>query len=230
MKAKLIFLSLSCLGLMSFTGLTQADEYYSSQTPGNGYYSSGSSNEQKPSHHEEHKKKELFRKGDISISVNMPNFDNGPAEDNTYVPNRPHHRGRPQWIEMMRGEPLPEGAVVGGGEAEGALIVCRANYRGGVHPGKLVGDSCNISWGGREVVMSRYEVLVSYAPLNWVPASYGQIPAGAIRGGYEDGRPLFICQARYNGGMHPGKIIGDNCNIGWGGAEISIPEYNVLVR
>ncbi len=67
-------------------------------------------------------------------------------------------------------------------------------------------------------------------PWTWVPAEGGAIPQGAVLGGSENGQPLFICRAQYNGGVHPGKVVGQNCNIGWGGREILNPTYEVLVR
>lgn len=63
----------------------------------------------------------------------------------------------------------------------------------------------------------------------WVPANATMFPQGAIVGGYENGRKLFICQASYQGGVHPGKVVGANCNFGFGGQEISASYYNVLV-
>jgi hypothetical protein len=58
-------------------------------------------------------------------------------------------------------------------------------------------------------------------------------PAHAIIGGYEaDGTPLYICQARYQGGMHPGKTHHDwgSCHIAWGGGEIPVTDtFEVLV-
>jgi hypothetical protein len=56
---------------------------------------------------------------------------------------------------------LPAGAVQGGFEHGMPLYVCRASYYGGgVHPGKLEGQTCIITFGGREYHMDRYEVLV----------------------------------------------------------------------
>lgn len=64
--------------------------------------------------------------------------------------------------------------------------------------------------------------------VRWLPARDGQVPAGAIFAGHEaNGQLLALCRARYNGGVHSGKVIGRYCNIGWGGAEVSIPEFEV---
>ncbi|SDT04411.1 DUF3421 domain-containing protein [Actinoplanes derwentensis] len=66
----------------------------------------------------------------------------------------------------------------------------------------------------------------------WVPASNGQIPAGAIPHGYEeDGTPLWLCRAHMHGGLHPGKVrpgLG-MAGIAWGGEELGVRDYEVLM-
>lgn len=171
-----------------------------------------------------HKKHDRF-----SISLNIPGTD-------TVVTYREpkqhgkHHNVQPYWVPMQSGQDLPVNTVIGGGQFPNTtLYVCRANYRGGVHPGKYFSGNCNISWGGREMVMTNFEVLVSPTPLAWVGSSNGGIPHHALPGGTEHHQTLYICQADYQNGTHTGKIIGRNCNFGWGGREISVPNYNVLV-
>ncbi len=67
------------------------------------------------------------------------------------------------------------------------------------------------------------------ADLSWVFARNGYIPPRAIVGGWEPGRTLFICRTWYGGGVHPGKTVLGNCNIGWGGRERALNAYEVLV-
>ncbi len=51
-----------------------------------------------------------------------------------------------------RGECLPEGAVQGGFERGMPMYVCHAAFYGkGVHPGKLAGDTCVITYGGPRI-------------------------------------------------------------------------------
>ncbi len=132
------------------------------------------------------------------------------------------------WVAAGGGS-VPAGAVAGGRESNGKnLYICRGSHGGGVHPGKIVGHNCNIGWGGREVLLSRYEVLVGVSA-EWMAASGGSVRPGAVAGGREsDGKNLYICRGSYGGGVHPGKIVGHNCNIGWGGKEILLPSYEVL--
>lgn len=188
-------------------------------------------------HHHSSRHVERREHNKFSIAFNVPTVVTRPATSTTVVTTteyvKPHHRhrNRLEWVTMNTGDPLPANAVVGGSQSYPAatLYVCQANYRGGMHPGKLYDGHCNIGWGGSEVSLSSYNVLVGRGSLAWAPASDGNVPANAIEGGYQQDGPLYVCQANYRGGMHPGKIVGQNCNIGWGGAEVLIPDYNVLV-
>lgn len=146
---------------------------------------------------------------------------------------RRHHRHfrQQEWVDMRQGDGVPADAVVGGKQylPSYTFYICRADYNGGTHPGKLIGGKCNISWGGSEVSLHRYQVLVSRVPVDWVPANFGMTPPNAIPGGFEHGHTLFICQAKHRDGVYPGKIVGQNCNIGWNGQEIMKQNYRVLV-
>lgn len=65
------------------------------------------------------------------------------------------------WTTASGGH-VPDGAMIAGREANGqVLFICRAQYRGGVHPGKIRAEfgGCNIPWGGREIVVREYQVL-----------------------------------------------------------------------
>lgn len=197
-----------------------ADYYTSSSSQSDDYYTSGSS---VVDTHHRHAEKPTY-----SVSVNVPTYDN--SDNFPTVSNS--HRHELRWVNMATGDRLPMNAVVGGSQPvpRATLYICRANYRGGVHPGKLYHGRCNIGWGGEEISLTQYQVLTSRVSLGWVADSFGGIPTNAIAGGYQHDGPLYICQARFHGGLHPGKVVGENCNIGWGGREEIIPHYNVLVR
>lgn len=69
--------------------------------------------------------------------------------------------------------------------------------------------------------------------VQWVSATNGHIPGGAVQGGIEkDGAPLFVARAIYKGGLHPGKagrhIQDGGCVIGWGHKEINLSDYQIL--
>jgi len=134
-----------------------------------------------------------------------------------------------RWYATRNGR-QPGGAVVGGVERGRNLYVCRASYGGGIHPGKHFGQHCNIGWGGKEVALASYDILVVLrgGQTRWVRARNGEVPRDAWVGGIERGRNLYVCRASYGGGVHPGKLFGRHCNIGWGGREISLADYEVL--
>lgn len=139
------------------------------------------------------------------------------------------YTGAGHWKKMNNCE-VPEDAVVGGFVPAGNLIVCRAEYADGIHPGKLVDCSCNIGYGDLEIVSNNFEVLVSEKDYRWEQVSNCQLPAGSIHGGIEGERYLVVCRANYEGGLHPGKVVDCNCNIGFNGEEIQIADYEVLVK
>lgn len=67
------------------------------------------------------------------------------------------------WIAGSNGQ-IPDGAIVCGREESGEpLFVARADFNGGVHPGKIRFDfrGAFISFNGKEVLVPNYEVLVS---------------------------------------------------------------------
>ncbi|MGI0491239.1 DUF3421 domain-containing protein [Alkalinema pantanalense CENA528] len=159
-------------------------------------------------------------------------FMKQPGETGCTVANNPTPTPQPaalQWVAASGGQ-VPGGAVLGGQEPGRSLYICRAGYQNGVHPGKVVASNCNISYGGREIEIRNYEVLTNpgQRSLRWVTASGGQVPGGAVLGGQEPGRSLYICRAGYQNGVHPGKVVASNCNIGYGGKEIEIRSYEVL--
>lgn len=134
------------------------------------------------------------------------------------------------WVSAMDGN-IPNGTVISGHEANGTkLYACRATVNGGIHPGKIRRGfkACNIPWGGKVISIKQYQTYVI-----WQRASNGQVPSNAVVTGHEsNAEQLFSCKANYNGGVHSGKIrIGFNgCHIGWGGEEISINHYQVLIH
>jgi len=130
---------------------------------------------------------------------------------------------------------MPDGAVVGGVETNRSLVVCRCDYRGAMHPGKVVEKACNIGWGGKERIVKDFEVLVNkgIVELSWLKSD-GELPDNAIQAGTERGGPLYVGRTFHKNGTHPGKIFkaGGNyiCNIGWGGKESTHKSFEVLVQ
>lgn len=146
--------------------------------------------------------------------------------DNNYR----HHRMRPisNWIIIPNYASMPETVVIGNELSNNYYYVCQAYYQGSLIPGKLVAGNCNIAYNGQEIVLNNYRLL-SGQGYQWEPAIPETIPSGAVIGGYEsNGQPLYVCRAQYRGEMHPGKIVDNRCNFGWGGRERSAAYYEVL--
>ena len=86
--------------------------------------------------------------------------------------------------ETARGGRIPSGAVPHGYEAGGEpLWVCRVRMHGGVHPAKVrpAFGAAQASWGGTEVAVDEYEVLMDRGV--WGIASGGTVPADAFPAG-----------------------------------------------
>lgn len=153
---------------------------------------------------------------------------------NSPPPRHPVHEAMPPpgshyfWKPVEYGR-IPHRAFIGGQERDMILYVCQAYYRDGVHPGKVVGGNCNISWNGREIVLNNFKVLVGEG-LYWRPGHYGRVPYNAVVGGMVHGRPLYVCHASYGRrGVHPGKLWENACYIAYGGQEIPMHDYEILV-
>jgi hypothetical protein len=131
-----------------------------------------------------------------------------------------------RWEAASDGQ-LPKGAQEGGHEHGKPLYVCRGDHQG-KQPGKVFGRTRNFGYDGKEVSVGQYEVMISSLS-NWIPASNGSAPPGAVEAGHEPGRKLILCRASHNEGVHPGKVIGQTCCIGWGGKEVCLGSYEVLV-
>ena len=130
---------------------------------------------------------------------------------------------------------LPDHTVIGGVETHRSLPICRCNFKGAMHPGKVVDNRCNIGYGGLEKMVRSFEVLVNNGgvELEWLKVK-NSLPDHAIEAGKERGVPLYVGRAYHEKGTHPGKIFkaGGNyiCNIGYGGKEITYTTFEVLVE
>ncbi|GAA6035419.1 hypothetical protein JCM8097_000246 [Rhodosporidiobolus ruineniae] len=106
-----------------------------------------------------------------------------------------------------------------------------------VHPCKYVAgrNECMISYGGAEKRHEgRFDVLPITPEMEWVEASYGQIPKGRrpVEGGFEEGgQHLFHAVTVLNGVNVPGKtgehLHGANFPFG-GGETIKAVDYRIL--
>ncbi len=139
-----------------------------------------------------------------------------------------------KWVAAAGGA-IPEGAKEQGKDIDGTqLFVARAAVDGGTHPGKVRSafKGANIPYGGKEVNAFQYEVFVGVGRWQKMESENGDIPSNAMIAGHEkDGTPLYVARAVYGGGLHPGKVRPGfkGANIPYGGKEITISQYEVLV-
>jgi hypothetical protein len=129
------------------------------------------------------------------------------------------------WENQLTNQAFPVGL-----ERNQPLYSCRVAYQGGLHPGKLVGSQCNFGFGGKEIQSRSYQILSFNGTTRYTWEQGNSANAGqALMGGQEaSGTPLAICRASYGGGVHPGKVVGNNCNIGYGGQELQLSNYEVI--
>jgi hypothetical protein len=73
--------------------------------------------------------------------------------------------------------------------------------------------------------MERYQML--YARGHWGRWDRRNFNGALIAGHENNGEPLFLCRTDHNGAMHPGKVVNGRCNIGYGGNEISQPDFEL---
>ncbi|XP_023939955.2 IQ motif and SEC7 domain-containing protein 2-like [Bicyclus anynana] len=112
----------------------------------------------------------------------------------------------------------------------------RAHHNGGLVPGKLAikHRAAYIPFAGREIPVHNFEVLCAPAhAVQWVAASHGQVPPGAIiAGNTNTAEPLYVGRARHRGSLSPGKVHPSHevCYISFGGSEVANRQYEVLCR
>lgn len=129
-----------------------------------------------------------------------------------------------QWVTGRNGY-VPPGSVQGGFDGEN-LYVCTVGFSvGKLAPGH---GRCYVPHGGREHGYNKYQVLV-VDRWQWVPLR-SDLPFGAVVGG-QDGEPLYVCNAVVAGKWTPGKypVSHDVCYVPYGGKEIAVRNFNVLV-
>jgi|GEM_PF-4096241 len=62
----------------------------------------------------------------------------------------------------------------------------------------------------------------------WMRCQNGGTAGGDIYGGWENGHSLILCAGYYNNTYHPGKLVGNACNYGFGGKEMRSSTYYTL--
>ncbi len=168
----------------------------------------------------EHKVELRNRQGTLIVSqIEVVPFNGQSTGPSPIV--SPGSAANPKWGATVNNK------QVGGSEGNMTLHVCRVSYSGGVHAGKTWGgyNRCNIGYGGAEVETSGFEYLEASANYSWSKTATTQL----VSAGQNSGKEVYVCRAKIsNGSVHPGKVWNGNCNIGYGGQELVIADFEYL--
>ena len=130
---------------------------------------------------------------------------------------------------------MPKNPVNGGDGPDGPIYVGMAHHKGGNILGMVVPSEgcCYIPWGGEAIAKEEYFILANptKVEMTWVPHSEGNVPSGALQGGFsEDGEPLYIGRISVDGVVFCGKIHPSHgcCYVPYSGSEHSHKHYEVL--
>ncbi|GAA5840348.1 hypothetical protein JCM5353_002790 [Sporobolomyces roseus] len=132
-----------------------------------------------------------------------------------------HLTGKAPFKDLDGSSVFVASALVGGGKS--------------VHPCKVANGRCMVSFGGGEHLhQGRYDILPITNEMEWVSASYGQIPKGrrAVEGGFEEnGSHLYHALMKIDGIQVPGKTGAHlhGANFPWNGGErVEEGGYSIL--
>uniref|UniRef100_A0A182NZ81 DUF3421 domain-containing protein n=1 Tax=Anopheles dirus TaxID=7168 RepID=A0A182NZ81_9DIPT len=139
------------------------------------------------------------------------------------------------WIQWSYWESVPESAVIGGTDVDGAtLYVGRVSHKGDQIPAKVIPANrvAYFPYKGKELTSYYCWVLLGNN-VSWVPSSFGVVPSNAVIGGTtEAGELLYIGRALHNGRLTPGVIKPSHMTlyIPFNDKAISYKNYEVLVE
>ncbi|MCT4637351.1 MAG: DUF3421 domain-containing protein [Bacteroidales bacterium] len=137
------------------------------------------------------------------------------------------------WVNCKPGT-VPSEAKVCGNEKNGAkLYLVRTKFNKSFTPGKYGKHlrSAHFAYGNREKSNAQFQIYIGNG--KWVASANGRVPLGAVVCGYDtDQKPLYAARAKYNGGIHIGKMKWGfkGAHISYGGREIEVKEYEILTE
>ncbi|XP_005189330.1 uncharacterized protein LOC101891949 [Musca domestica] len=116
------------------------------------------------------------------------------------------------WVQAEHGQ-VPANAVSPGLSGDGEpLYVGRGHHCGSLSVGKVhPSHGClYIPYGGQEVALHRYEILVRNPRDNWMAAGLDYAPANSVVAGHDsDGSVIYVARSQHNGLLLPAKFIPD---------------------
>jgi len=149
--------------------------------------------------------------------------------------------GQAEWKKFEPDGALPDGAVIGGAEADGTpLYIIRGRIGALQVPGKYNGNSglAYVPLNGREETVESIEILVrsavSAAPVAevWVSTDVSDSASRARPAGKSpDGTPSFLIRALFQGSLIPGKFNpkAKTAYVPWGGKENPVKNFELYI-
>lgn len=128
----------------------------------------------------------------------------------------------------------PHNAVLAGHDTDRSPIyVGRAVHGYSEIPAKVIPSkqACYVTYDGQEIFKDNFEYLVGHG-FQWIGSANGHVPERAVFAGIdESGEEHYIGRAHHSGSLTPGKIHKSHqcLYIGYGGHEISMKQYEVLI-
>ncbi|KAM8713885.1 hypothetical protein ACLKA7_014102 [Drosophila subpalustris] len=137
------------------------------------------------------------------------------------------------WVGSASGGAPPNAVRSGTTRTGEPLYVGRGHYANSLSVGKVhPSHGClYIPFGGQEVRINTYEVLIYQQQDVWVPANPSFTPPGAVIAGHDSDRtPIYAGRAMHEGEMLPAKVVPSKgcAYVCFGGYEFQKPTYEVL--
>lgn len=154
------------------------------------------------------------------------------------------------WV--LKNSPGFKDAIEAGVNNGQKVYICRANYKG-LQTGQLYPEGCMISYAGKAFIKKTFKVLVTKNAFSWegkdafnryqfshryrpFPFAPGPVilnpkpfsKSVPIIGGSEKGENRYICRGIYNNKIYVGKVVANNCNIGFDHREVRLDAFEVL--
>ncbi|KAJ6636014.1 Natterin-3 [Pseudolycoriella hygida] len=126
-------------------------------------------------------------------------------------------------------------AVQGGRDTDGSVIyVGRASYKGVFLPAKIIPskNACYVAYGGAELFVENFEVLIGDKDFKWESASDGRIAVGAVATGKDGNEEIFVGRVPFQNSLTVGKVHPSHRCIyfPYNGREERSSNYEVLVH